>query len=213
MRDWRASGDQNGLAETLNTAGLIAEAQANYARAAEIYREGLAVRRAQKDQAGIALLLNNLAGALIHLEEYAAAEAACAESFARAEKLGHRRLIGAVHFDLGVLAQHQNDLPRAAQNFRAALALFHQFGDQHRVVGCIERLAHIAVARGQPLDAARLFGAAEVLRERIGFPIQASYATEYAHAVAAARAQWDADAFARAWAEGRAWTVEEILKL
>ena len=74
-------------------------------------------------------------------------------------------------------------------------------------------LAHIAVARGQPLDAARLFGAAEVLRERIGFPIQASYATEYAHAVAAARAQWDADAFARAWAEGRAWTVEEILKL
>ena len=211
LADWRASGDQTGLAETLNTAGLIAEAQANYARAAEIYREGLAVRRAQNDQAGIALLLNNLAGALIHLEEYAEAETACAESFARAEKIGHRRLIGAVHFDLGALAQHQNQFTRAAQNFRAALELFQQFGDQHRVVGCIERLAHVRVAQNCPLDAARLFGAAEALRAAIGFPIPASYEIEYAHAVAATRAQCDADAFARAWAEGRAWSVEQIL--
>jgi predicted ATPase len=209
---WRESADQTGLAETLNTAGLIAEAQANYHRATEFYREGLLVRRAHEDQPGIALMLNNLAGALIHLGELGEATALCEESFALARKLGHRRLMGAVLFDLGVIAEHQTDFPRAARQFHDALVLFHQFGDQHRVVGCIERLARVAIAQHRPEEAARLFGAAEAMREFISFPISPTHETEHAQIIALAHAQCDADTFARARTEGRGWSIERLLE-
>ncbi len=211
LADWRACGNRIGLAETLNTAGLIAEAQANYHQAAEFFREGLALRREQADAAGIALMLNNLAGALIHLAEFSQATALCEESFAQARALGHRRLMGAALFDLGVIAERQADYPCAAQRFRDALTLFDQFGDARRSVGCIERLARVQSAQDRALEAARLFGAAEALRERIGFPIAPSSAAEYAQAVAAVRAQCGDAEFARAWVEGRAWTVAQLL--
>jgi hypothetical protein len=70
----------------------------------------------------------------------------------------------------------------------------------------------LAVARRQPVRAARLFAAAEALRERIGAPLPASERAEHDRAVAAAREALSPDMFRRAWAAGSFLTPEEAVE-
>src|SRR5205085_11446503 len=66
-------------------------------------------------------------------------------------------------------------------------------------------------AQGKGVWAARLWGAAEFLRERSGgsqLPIER---VVYEPAVAAARAMLGEQAFAAAWAEGRTMTLKQVL--
>ena len=73
-------------------------------------------------------------------------------------------------------------------------------------------LAGVAATRQQALRAARLFGAAQTLREATGATIQFE-PTRILHErqVAMAREQLDAAAFAAAWEEGRAMTVRRAV--
>jgi hypothetical protein len=92
-----------------------------------------------------------------------------------------------------------------------SLTLFQQLGDQGGIAECLEALAGAAGAQGQPLRAARLFGAAEALREKIGVPLSPADRPTYDRTVAAARAQLDASAFTTAWTAGRALTMEQAV--
>jgi DNA-binding CsgD family transcriptional regulator len=91
-------------------------------------------------------------------------------------------------------------------------------GDQWSIVQANLLLAQVAAQEpagattGDALWAARLWGAAESLREAIGRPMPPVYRAEYERSVAAARAQLGEKAFAAAWAEGRTMTPEQALE-
>jgi hypothetical protein len=72
-------------------------------------------------------------------------------------------------------------------------------------------LAAAIAAQGNPAWAAHLWGAAEALREAIGTPLPPVERVPYHWAVAAARTQLGEQAFATAWAEGRALSPEQAL--
>jgi hypothetical protein len=61
--------------------------------------------------------------------------------------------------------------------------------------------------------AARLFGAAETLHAGIRFELSAAERAEHDQAIAAARAALVEEAFAAAWAEGQAMTIEQAIQL
>jgi hypothetical protein len=69
----------------------------------------------------------------------------------------------------------------------------------------------VAVAQAQSERAARLFGAAEALREAIGTPLPPADRAEHDRSVAAVRTALGEEAFAAAWAEGRALTLEHAV--
>jgi DNA-binding NarL/FixJ family response regulator len=77
------------------------------------------------------------------------------------------------------------------------------------IPACLEGWADMVAAQGEPAWAARLWGAAEGLRETIGTPLPPVYRADYEHSVAAARTQLGEKTFAAAWAEGRAMTPEQ----
>lgn len=83
--------------------------------------------------------------------------------------------------------------------------------NQELIPSCLEGLATVAALQGELVWAARLWGAAEALREAIGTPIPQVHRLDYARAVAQARAQAGNDTFARAWAEGRTMTLEQAV--
>jgi hypothetical protein len=56
-----------------------------------------------------------------------------------------------------------------------------------------------------------LFGAAEALREAVDEPLPPAYRAGYERDLAAARLELDEEAFAAAWAAGRAMTIEEAI--
>ncbi len=84
-------------------------------------------------------------------------------------------------------------------------------GDTDLANYCLEGLADVAEAQGKLIWAARLWGVAEALREAIGAPLPPVWRADYKRSVAAARTYLGEQAFAAAWAEGRAMTLEEVL--
>jgi hypothetical protein len=69
----------------------------------------------------------------------------------------------------------------------------------------------VALAEGQPVWAARLWGTAQALREAMGTSIPPVYRLGHERAVVKARAQGGNEAFARAWAEGRGRSLAKLL--
>jgi hypothetical protein len=79
------------------------------------------------------------------------------------------------------------------------------------IAWCLEGLAGVAGAQGEPVRAARLLGAADRLRVAIGAPLPPGERADYDHTVDAARTQMAPDAFAASWAAGRAMTLEQAI--
>jgi len=79
------------------------------------------------------------------------------------------------------------------------------------IVHALEGVAGLAAAQGDARRAARLYGAAEALREVIRTPLAPFDRTEYDRYVAVARAQLDEAAFSAVWAEGRAMPLEQAI--
>jgi DNA-binding CsgD family transcriptional regulator len=76
---------------------------------------------------------------------------------------------------------------------------------------CLEGLAAIAGTRRAADRAARLFGAAEAIREALGAPLFSPNRPWLDRDVTAVRAQLDPAVFAAAWAEGRAMPFDEAI--
>jgi hypothetical protein len=65
----------------------------------------------------------------------------------------------------------------------------------------------------QPERAARLFGAADLLREDTGTPVEATDRTGRERAMAAARAALGEEVFAATWSEGQALPLDAAIAL
>jgi DNA-binding CsgD family transcriptional regulator len=83
--------------------------------------------------------------------------------------------------------------------------------DQPNILLYVEGLAEVVAAQGEGAWAARLWGAAEAIREEIQAPWPAVFRMEYERAIAAARTQVGEKPFTAAGAEGRAMTLEQAL--
>jgi hypothetical protein len=86
-------------------------------------------------------------------------------------------------------------------------------GDTWCACFSLEGLASAAAAEGDGRRAARVFGAAGALRERIGIPIRMEfYLQHYERHVAAARSLLQADDFDALWAAGRKMTLKQVIE-
>jgi DNA-binding CsgD family transcriptional regulator len=74
---------------------------------------------------------------------------------------------------------------------------------------CLEGVAEVALASGEPWWTARLFGAAEAHRERLGVVMKPRQVSGYEQAVANARATLGVAAFDALWTEGRRLSSDE----
>jgi non-specific serine/threonine protein kinase len=111
----------------------------------------------------------------------------------------------------GRLAWLQGDFERAMQLQLESLDLRQDLRDRLGITRCLEGLAWVANARERPPLAARLFGAAEALRERIGAVPWPAWLAEHERSVAATRANLGDDAFFAAWAAGRALPLDAAI--
>lgn len=73
-------------------------------------------------------------------------------------------------------------------------------------------LVGLWVAQGRAPEAARLYGAVHGWMESVGLPVPWYPPRGYKQDEATARSALGAEAFARAWAEGRAMTLEQAVE-
>jgi DNA-binding CsgD family transcriptional regulator len=130
------------------------------------------------------------------------------------QALDHKQSLAWACLALGRVVQDQGDLGRAAALYRDSLAFFRDRGDPRGIAEGLARVGQV-VAVGQPLAqlprAARLWGAAAALRERIGAPLPPVDQREHEQVVERARTQLDAATWAAAWAEGRGLPLEQAI--
>jgi predicted ATPase/DNA-binding CsgD family transcriptional regulator len=147
----------------------------------------------------------------IALEEgdLAAAGPAFDAAMAVADQLGTPWLLVTTQNCAGRLARAGGNLPAAEDLHHRALALVLEYGFRGLATETLEALGGLAIAGQSHAEAARLFGAAQALRDTIGqvrWPRdQLSYDTD----VAELRANLGHEAFGQALKEGAALSLEE----
>ena len=206
----RELGDKSLITTTLLNLPGIAMRRGDLAQAATLAWEGLALARELGDKSLIANTLQNL-GYFASLQgDLKQAAALTQEGLSLFGELGDRiYMINALH-TLGYLASLQGDLKQAGACYREGLSLAQEIGNEVQMCWPLVGLASVAAAEGQPVRAARLFGAAET-RLDVKVLMNNIEHAEYERVVQSARAQLGEKAFAAAWAEGRAMTPEQIL--
>lgn len=206
--------DQWAMAVAIYTLAAVAAAQGQYAEAEERYMQSLAKFQELGDKLRAGTVLNGL-GELARLQgDYERAGKFYEEDV---EILREQRSPVALVTPLvnqGWVPLHGGDYRKAKALFEESLKLSNEYGNKNGTTISLAGFASVLEMTGKPEQAARLFGAVESLLEGIGMAgrMDPSDQKEFAHYVAAARGQLDEAAFAKAWAEGRAMTLEQAVE-
>jgi tetratricopeptide (TPR) repeat protein len=209
----------NGIGIAIGGLADTAMLRRDYDAAHSLYERGLALRRKCGARIGIINALRYVAVVARLQEEYDYASACLQESMCLLQQVDAR--IG--EFASPHLLTEMAEVERARGNYVLAYSLLQEslttlFTNIKSVSGtafALEGFRALAVARGQMERAARLFGAVEATREKMGGtpPPFTIFQPEYDRDVAAVRAALGEEAFTTFWAEGRAMTLEQAVAL
>jgi predicted ATPase/transcriptional regulator with XRE-family HTH domain len=207
----RDRGDRHGIARCLNNLGLLASYQDDYVRATDLLQESLVLNRELSRTWGIASSLLNL-GEVARLQgDHGRAMRFYHESLALFRGMGDTWSIGVTLNNLGLVTTVQGDYERATSFHRESLCLFRAIGDHGGIAESLDGLGLLARIEGRLDRAARLWGAADALREPRGAPLQPAERQRQEHEVEIVRAQLGEPAWTTAWAEGRAMSLEQVM--
>ncbi len=115
---------------------------------------------------------------------------------------------------LGLLALVQGDFERALRLQRESLRQGWEADDKMPIQTSLFVLACVAARLGQPVRAARVWGASEGMQEAYGvYPAPITYSlTDYEDLLATARSQLEEETWSAAWAEGKAMTLARAVE-
>jgi predicted ATPase/class 3 adenylate cyclase len=209
---FREIGDKRGVAMSLYGLGVNATTQGDYSTARGLYEESLEVYRELEYKHGIGRVLCSQ-GALARCQgEYTIARTLLEESIRIGRELGNQSYSASALLNLGYMALHQGNIAVARSHFKEGLHLARAAaGDSWGLVSYLESIAFLATAQGNTERAGWLLGAGEGLREATGVRHFPAEQEEYDRDVAAVRASLGEEAFATAWAVGRAMALEQAI--
>jgi non-specific serine/threonine protein kinase len=208
----RAIGDAYHVARSLNNLGFAALEQGDFERATVFLEEGLGVSRALGDETGAAIRLAHLGEVMRARREHERARVLLEESAAIAQR--HRFADGAMRAfqRLGLLAYDRGDFVRARACLAESSANAQRVGNRLGTAEVLEGFAALGARLGEPDVAARLFGAADAIRQAIGAPLPPYQRADHDGAIAALRARLGDERFSSAWADGRATPLERAVE-
>src|SRR5579883_3037934 len=207
----RALGDSGHVAERLWALGIVKTSERDYARAAEALEESLALRRERGDAQGAAVSQATLGVVALNVGDLARARALLEEALETHRGRNDRWGQALVQAMLGHVEVESGAVGRARELFGESAAGLQAIGNVLYLPWCLEGLVGVAAASGHAVRAARLCGAHEVLRERIGSAMLPLYPAGYERACATARAALSDADFAAAVAAGRSSPVEIVI--
>jgi predicted ATPase len=205
----RELGNRAWEAINCNNLGNVAHYQGDYGAARALFEESLTIRRELGDRGGIASCLRNLGTIIYDQGDYGAALALFEESLTICRELGDRRGIAESLLGLGKVVFYQGDAAAARALYEESLMLFQELGEKLGIAFALDAFADLTHQEQNEHRAVRLWAAETALREGIGAQRSPKNQERFDRQVAKARAALDKAAFAAAWEEGRAMTMEQ----
>jgi tetratricopeptide (TPR) repeat protein len=206
--------DKRGIANTLRDLGwcarVLRDVQLDVVALGE---EALALYRELGDKWGSADALLMLAYNAYGEGEYAKSEALYQETLVLRREVGDMVGVAAALTGLVLVVYKMGDYKRAETLLHEGLLVSRDTGFTQVEVTGLEITAWLALAGGQPRRAAQLAGAAAGLAELRGATAVPDKLADHEQALQAMRAALGEEAFAAAWAKGRALSLDEAVAL
>jgi hypothetical protein len=113
--------------------------------------------------------------------------------------------------NLGYIALHQQDFPRAQAQFRESLLMFRRLGNKRGIAECLAGLASVRAKQEGLQTAAQLLGAAEALLSASGAAWWPADRVEVENTRAILQSVLEQREFAAAWAKGQGMSMEQAI--
>ncbi len=170
LRDYSGADCTAGVAQTLDTLGMIHQWLGNATPALTHYSRSLAVKTRAGDEMGSAITLGNLGRLCLQLGRLEDARAFLEMDLALARAMADTRGQARVLNDLGRVARQDGDTARAGELFREGLSVAEAAGLTRIAFECTKDLAEMALAQGPAEDARRLLADATRRGEALASP-------------------------------------------
>jgi diguanylate cyclase (GGDEF)-like protein len=211
----RAESDPYGIACALGDLGDIAIRLGNLDAARALVSESLALFRTIGHTIAALCCLLSLGEVLLFQGDPAGARPQFEDSLVLSREVGDVSSEAWALHHLGVVADLDGDAAEAARLFAGALSLRYQTQERPTIADSLEGLAGVTIA-GDPVFAARLFGAAAGLRDRYQLPRPPVWQGRWDTHMSRLRLAFDngaldAAARAAAWVAGAAASVDDVV--
>jgi ATP/maltotriose-dependent transcriptional regulator MalT len=177
-----------------------------------VFAEAVTLSRNVGDKLGIAHSQRFAAQLSLDQGDTTTARSLAEEALSLFREVGNRE---GMAWSLALLAEveaGQGNLAAARARYEESITLASTgVSAKGALASTLEGLAGLLVKQGEHVQAARLWGAAERLRETARAPLSPAQRTDSTLAMASARAQLGERAFALAWEEGRSMSPEQVL--
>jgi tetratricopeptide (TPR) repeat protein len=155
--------------------------------------------------------MGNLGIVASDLGDFAAAAARYEEALHIYRVLEDEQGVAIMTVNLAEVLRYQEEYRRSSSLYQESLTMHRDAGNKVGILACIEGLAALARTTGEAERAARLLGAAESLRARVGAGLHGNDKLDYERNLAALRADLPPETLAAAWAEGARMTMEQVV--
>lgn len=209
---YRALGDERGEAAALLNLGNVARRQGDFERATALRQASLERYRAVEDPQGTALALLNLGIVACDAGQHASAVELLEESLREASAIDDWYAISRAKLFLCEPLIALSKTERAEESCAEALSIRRDRSDSDGIAYCLEGFAAVAAVESQAAAAARLLGAAEMLRERIRAPLAGIDRRLVQQATAAAARALGEERFREELQAGRTMRLGEALQ-
>jgi predicted ATPase/class 3 adenylate cyclase len=184
----------------------------NMVVARALLEKSVEIAREHGDQWGLTFALGQLGAIAYHNADLTAARRFREEAAAVARAIGDRHTLGMALAGLALVARLQEHYDESEQLFHETLLVSSELMDQWVMPRALGGLAGAAVLAANYERAAWLFGATAAMREVSGMDEAArAFRGAYERDEAEARASLGEEAFAVAWAAGRAMSLEQAV--
>jgi predicted ATPase/transcriptional regulator with XRE-family HTH domain len=206
-------GDELGISRSLEDLAILAGSQGDYARAGELLEQALVLKRRIGDAWMTMSTLNNLALVARRQGDRTRAEQLYRECAEICQAMHQQKSLAHALHGLAEIRVELRDYAAALTLFRECIALRHELGNRPELVDSLGGIAMVFYYLNDGIAAARLLSASARLREETGKAITPANRAEIEGDSAQVRAQIGEPAFAQAWAEGQAISLDEAVAL
>jgi len=208
---YRKLGYEGDIAWPLIYLARDAIAQGEHIRAHMLLEEAVTLCREAGNKLGLAHALSLLGQQALEQGDMVGAQALLTECHLLNQEVGNQRNVARSLFLLASVVALQGDAERAYAHFRESLAIATTLRHWELMASCLDGLAIVVTAQEKPAWAARLWGAAETLRQGHLISAPPMMRPFVERAQAAASTQLGEETFDAALAEGRMMTLEQVL--
>ena len=193
-------------------AELVAIAIQDYEAAVRYGEEAIAVSEAGGNRWGSSMTIFGLGFFARSIRDYDQARARFRTCLPVFLEFGDKHRINMIQSELAHIERETGHYQQAIPMYRETILEWQRLGHRAAIAHQLECFAFIAKAQEQPERAAKLFGAAEVLREKINIAMMPQERMEYNREIADLRANMEEKIFASHWAEGRGMAMEQVIE-